>query len=154
MAYDRTDWHSGGDYPEDLPPENGGTHIGVFLAWIIKSNLEGDFHKESTEALEQVRNETMTGRDFFSMHCDEKLWEDDLNEEANAFAKFYYEDGTYFEDYESVLLNNLPTLYHIENTWENFHKLEPKIAERFDEWRVNHPFTPVAKESGDHSNDD
>ena len=26
MSYDRIDWHSGGEYPDDLPPENGGIH--------------------------------------------------------------------------------------------------------------------------------
>ena len=42
MAYDKTDWHYGGDYPENLPSKNGGTHIGMFLAWAINNNLEGE----------------------------------------------------------------------------------------------------------------
>jgi hypothetical protein len=29
MSYDRADWHYGGNYPKGLPPENGGTHIGM-----------------------------------------------------------------------------------------------------------------------------
>jgi hypothetical protein len=36
---DRADWHYGGDYPPDLPSENGGTHIGIYLAWIIHRRL-------------------------------------------------------------------------------------------------------------------
>ena len=44
MSYDRADWHYGGDYPKDMPPENGGTHIGIFLAWAIIHHLEGDLH--------------------------------------------------------------------------------------------------------------
>ena len=52
MAYDRADWHYGGDFPEGLPDENGGTHIGMFLAWVILNGHEGDMHKEeSQEAL-------------------------------------------------------------------------------------------------------
>ena len=38
MAIDRMDWHYGGDYPEGLPTENGGTHIGFYLTWIIQNN--------------------------------------------------------------------------------------------------------------------
>ena len=64
MAYDRIDWHYGGeDYPEDLAYDNGGTHIGLFLAWAINRGLEGELHQvESQEALKAVRNRTMTGR--------------------------------------------------------------------------------------------
>jgi hypothetical protein len=38
---DRADWHYGGGdlYPKELPPENGGTHIGMYLAWIIQRGL-------------------------------------------------------------------------------------------------------------------
>ena len=54
--YDLTDWHYGGDYPPDLPPENGGTHIGFFLAWAIHRGLQGEIHdEESAPALEVVR---------------------------------------------------------------------------------------------------
>lgn len=31
---DRADWHYDGQYPKGLPPENGGTHIGMFLVWV------------------------------------------------------------------------------------------------------------------------
>jgi hypothetical protein len=38
---DRADWHYGGGdlYPKELPPENGGTHIGMYLAWIVQHGL-------------------------------------------------------------------------------------------------------------------
>jgi hypothetical protein len=38
-SIDRADWHYGGDYPPDLPSENGGTHIDIYLAWIIHRRL-------------------------------------------------------------------------------------------------------------------
>jgi len=138
MAYDRSDWHYGGDYPNDLPPENGGTHIGFFLAWAIINNLVGEFHKEeSKESILAVRNRKMTGRDFLEKECDEKFWEEDLNEEGNLFAKVYYEGNIYFSDYESTLAGGLPTLYHVENTWENYDKIAPIISRRYMEWKKN-----------------
>jgi hypothetical protein len=45
MAYDRADAHYGGNFPSDLPPEAGATHIGMFLAWVILNGLEGEFHR-------------------------------------------------------------------------------------------------------------
>ena len=48
MTYDKADWHYGGDFPSDLKPEDGATHIGMFLAWIIENDLISEFHlKES-----------------------------------------------------------------------------------------------------------
>jgi hypothetical protein len=141
MAYDRADWHYGGDYPKDLPPENGGTHIGMFLAWAIMNGLEGAFHgKESSVSLAAVRARQMTGRQFLFQECDEKFWEEDLNDEGNAFAKDYYDSSNapgfrYDEDYDRIFGAGLPTLYHLEDTWHHYDKIAPVISQRFEEWR-------------------
>jgi len=107
MAYDRADWHYGGNFPSDLPPEAGGTHIGMFLAWTITRGLEGEFHRaESPAVLEALRSRQITGREFLTDECDEKFREEDLSEEGNAFAKVYYEKegrGGYLADYEEIL---------------------------------------------------
>jgi hypothetical protein len=139
MAYDRADWHYGGEeYPKDLPAENGGTHIGLFLAWAINQGLAGGLHQlESQEALKAVRDRTMTGREFLANLCDEKFWDTDLNEEGNAFATYYYASNRYFVDYEATLAENLPTLYHVVDNWENYDKLAPVLDRRYSEWR--HP---------------
>ncbi len=136
MAYDRADWHSEGDFPDDVPEENGGTHIGMFLAWAILRGLEGDFHREqSADSLAAVRARTMTGRQFLFQDCDSKFWAEDLNAEGNAFAAAYYEPNTYFEDYDEILGADLPTMYHVEDTWSAFDKLAPRLDQRFAEWK-------------------
>ena len=83
MAYDRADWHYGGEYPEDLPEENGGTHIGMFLAWAFMTDLEGELHRGDAKAsIAEVRARRVTGREFLFEECDGKFWDVDLNEEA------------------------------------------------------------------------
>lgn len=139
MAYDRADWHYGGNYPADLPPENGGTHIGTFLAWAIHRGLEGTLHRESSQAaLAAVRRREMTGCQFLFDQCDEKFTDEDLNEEGNAFAKAYFgpaASGAYVTDYEATLLNGLPSLYHVEDSWRNFDRIAPVIDRRYAEWK-------------------
>jgi len=140
MAYDRADWHYGGDFPAGLPPECGGTHIGMFLAWAIQRGLEGELHREeSQESLQAVRDRRMTGREFLSKECDEKFWHEDLNEEGNAFARWYYEgqgeESPYVTDYERVLGDDVETIYHVANSWENYDKLAAVIDQRLAEWR-------------------
>jgi hypothetical protein len=135
MSYDRVDWHYGNDYPDNLPPENGGTHIGMFLAWAINNGLVGLLHLQNSGiSLEKVRKKQMTGREFLLEECDEKFWDEDLNEEGNAFAKSYYEPYVYFSDYEKTF-DKYPTLYHVEDTWENYEKIAQVITSRYRKWK-------------------
>ena len=135
MTYDRSDWHSGGDFPEGLEPEAGGTHIGMFLAWAILRHLEGEFHKaESTESLAEVRARRMTGRTFLFKECDGKFWDEDLNDEGNAFAAAYYQKQ-YFEDYDTVVGGAVPSLYAVADTWENLEVVMKTLDARFAQWR-------------------
>jgi hypothetical protein len=140
MSYDRADWHYGGNFPPDLPPEAGGTHIGMFLAWAINNHLEGEIHHEDEDglaALEAVRSRQMTGREFLFRQCDEKFWDQDLNEEGNEFALEYYtpDKALYISDYESTLGVGLLSLYHVADTWENYDKIAPVISRRFMKWK-------------------
>ena len=154
MAYDRPDWHYGGDYPKELPSENGGTHIGIFLAWVIIRHLEGDLHHDNErdeQALQAVRDRTMTGRDFLFRQCDEKFWEDDLNEEGNRFAKWYYESNKegrpcYIDDYAQVF-DDMPnnSLYYLEDSWANYELMAKVIDRRFDEWKRGVVPLPLGK---------
>src|SRR5713101_5972437 len=102
MSYDQAAWHYDGKYPKDLPQENSGTHIGMFLAWAIMNHMEGDEHQEDCpSSLAAVRERQMTGRQFLFRECDGKLGDVDLNEEGTAFAKDYYgdPDRLYLKDY-------------------------------------------------------
>jgi hypothetical protein len=135
MAYDRADWHYLGDYPEELPPENGATHIGMFLGWAIKRGLVGGFHREhSAEAVGAVSAGMQSGREFLLEQCDEKFTAEDLNEEGNRFAESHYE-SRYIEDYEACVGRGLASLYHVEDSPENRAKIEALLDLRFAEWR-------------------
>lgn len=142
MIYDRADWHYGGDYPMDLPPSNGGTHIGMFLAWAILHGLGGHFHElNSEESLEALRSRKITGRQFLFRECDEKLSDEDLSDEGNAFAKFYYNVSKghvclYFRDYESSLAHDVPSLYHVADTWDNYEILSKTVSRKFKCWQM------------------
>jgi hypothetical protein len=136
LAYDSADWHYGGDFPKDLLPENGSTHIGMFLAWAIIRKLVGDLHvNDSQVALVKVKNRQVTGRDFFISQCDGKFWKGDLSDEGNAFAANYYVSNIYIDDYLEVMDPNLESLYHVADSWENFDRIAPVIDKRFDTWK-------------------
>jgi hypothetical protein len=140
MKYDDASWHYGGDFPEDLPPEAGATHIGMFLAWALVRGFAGSLHTEEfPDELESLKGRRITPARFLIQACDEKLTNEEFNEEGNAFARHYYGEGgrmgEYIEDYQEVLCSKTPTLYHVADTWENFDRLSPRIEQRYQEWK-------------------
>lgn len=139
MTYDRIDWHTGSNFPKELSFKNGGTHIGMFLTWIIDNNLIGQLHIEnSKESIEKVKNRKMTGAEFLIKECDSKFWAEDLNEEGNRFAKFYYASendyGQYIDDYAEVF-DKYETLFHVDDNWDNYKKIEPVITKMYKNWK-------------------
>ena len=141
MTIDRMDWHYGGEYPPNLPNENAGTHIGMYLAWIILNNLESaELHEGGEEELEKLRKREITGRDFLISNCDEKFWDVDLNSKGLEFTLDYYLDGEnygqYIVDYLEVFDDDTKEIfYELENTWENYDKIAPIISKRYLEWK-------------------
>ena len=137
MAYDRMDWHFGSEnFPSELNDDNAGTHIGMFIAWVIRRDLIGELHlKESVESISKVKSRQMTGTEFLKLECDEKFWEDDLNDKGKAFAQYYYGANMYYEDYGSILSDELSSVFHVIDSWDNYEKLALKLDEQFNKWQ-------------------
>lgn len=87
MKYDDAEYYFL-DFETELPNENGGRHMGLFLEWAVLRGLASDELMTRSEALR--RGET-TGLELLFDHCDGKLWDSDLNDEGNAFAMDAYE---------------------------------------------------------------
>lgn len=135
-SIDRIDWHQTDNFPENVPIENGGTHIGMYLNWIIDNNLIGEFHlTESTNAIEDVKTRKITGRDFLIEYCDGKFWDEDLSEIGLKFTEDYYSTDKYFGDYAEALDSNQESIYEYENSWENYEKIKVVIDKRYKDWK-------------------
>ncbi len=138
MKYDDASWHYGGDnFPKGLPPEAGATHTGMFLVWALLQGLGGDIHiHDFPENLPSLEQRKITPGVFFLTACDGKFWDEDLNAQGNAFTAEYFdfERGAYLGDYDAALGSNLPELYYVADTWQNFDKLRPTLDRRYEEW--------------------
>lgn len=133
---DRADWHYGGNYPQGLPPENAGTHIGIYLAWIIHRELGSkQLVKLGGETYQKVLRREATGRDLLFAELDEKFFPQLLNSEGGAFTRAYYETNDFLNDYDLVLGGDLESLYHVQDTWENYDKMAARLDERLAAWR-------------------
>ena len=133
---DRADWHYGGDYPKGLPPENAGTHIGIYLAWVIHRQLGSkQLVKLGAETYQKVLRREATGRDLLFAELDEKFFPQLLNSEGGAFTSAYYETNDFLNDYDLVLGGELESLYHVQDSWENYDKMAVRLDERLAAWR-------------------
>ncbi len=137
MKYDDASWHYGGDFPEELAPENGATHIGMFLAWCLLNDLASDIHSiDYLDELQKLKTRKETPGAWFIRNCDEKFTRDDLNTLGNEFAAYYYasDEAKFYKDYDNAVGGNLETLYHIEDSWKTYDKLASVVQKRFDVW--------------------
>jgi len=139
MKYDDASWHSGGDFPKDLPPDAASTHTGLYLAWAVLADLGSkELHDDFEEELAKL-SARLTPPCQVYRAMDGKLTDEDLSDEGNAFTKVYFdfEVGQYLKDYEEILCEDLPTTYHVADSWENYERLKSILDSRLAAWRAD-----------------
>jgi hypothetical protein len=137
IVYDKAEYHYGGDYPEDLTGEQAFVHTGMYLGWIIDHDLYSEeFASECPDLIKQFKAGQITGARVYEW-WDGCLSDDMLNEEGNAFSQFYFdfEQGQFLADYDELLAGDLPSLYHVEDSQENYDKLKARINQRYEAWK-------------------
>lgn len=141
MKYDDASWHYGADnFPENLPEEAGGTHIGMYVAWAMLSGLgSAEMEEDSPELLERLRVRDITPGAFFMAACDGKFIDDDLNETGQQFTEEYFEEepSEYLEDYGELFGDDVESLYEIADSWANYDRLKLVLDQRLAEWKEN-----------------
>ena len=156
MCFDRMDWYyeetlkryceaqkkDGGSLTEAEELEvvrRAGGHIAFFLTWIIRKGFEGELHKELPQALEQVREGTLPGVDFFLKYCDGKFWDEDLCPEIFPFVETYYGGGQYWKDYVGWVLDDLHDLpLEFVGSWEDYLQFEPLLDRAYQAYCGKH----------------
>jgi hypothetical protein len=136
VIYDDAAYHQGAPafLTKQLNPHNGGTHIGMYVAWIILHRLESFSLRQTAAApVEEVRSRQLTGRDFLFAHCAGRLTSDALNKDAKAFTDFYYEER-YLRDFSDVLVTVASGTYGVADSWANYDRLAAVMEERFREF--------------------
>lgn len=135
--YDDASWHAGGEFPEDLNEDAAATHIGMFLAWAALSGLASD---EVRDELQPLQDRTTTPGQYLLNMWDGKFDDSMLTPTGNAFAGKFFSDD-YVNDYIDLVVGDLPSVYHAEDSWANFDRLRPMLDRRFREWQ-NPPAKP------------
>ena len=109
---------------------------GMFLGWAIGAGLGNDEEFAATSGLvDRFLGREITGPQLFET-LSGTLDDETLDETGYAFAEAYFGWGSdqYFTDYGRILGTGSASVWHVEDTWENFDLLRPRLDERFRAW--------------------
>jgi hypothetical protein len=134
-TYDNAKSHFLGDFPASLPIEQAYVHIGIYLGWIIDTTLYSEYFED--EASNQIFR---FKRREISCTILSEIWDGDLgsqffNPVGNMFTYYYYAGGLYQMDYKDILAKDLPTIYHVEDSWQNYEKIKTRMDLRLTDWK-------------------
>jgi len=138
-VYDKGKYHYGGNFPAELDEFQGLIHTGMYIGWLIDKNLlSTELSEELKDPINEFKSRQTTGAEFFQQYLDETLLIEQLNEEGNRFSLEYFDfdTGGYLTDYENTLAKTLPSLYHVEDSWNNFNKISIVIDDRYVKWKL------------------
>ncbi len=134
-VYDRAKEHFLKDFPASLPIEQAYVHIGMFLGWMIDQNLCSEYFIEECETQIYRFSRKEISCTVLSEIWDGYLGSDLFTEEGNMFCFYYYGGGIYKKDYQGTLAKNLESIYHVQDTWNNYNEMSKIISLRYDDWK-------------------
>jgi hypothetical protein len=123
------------NYPSDIPIEQAYLHIGVFLGWVIDQELYSAKFKQECETQIFRFKKKDTSPVILGEIWDGFIFEEQLKPEAKAFTREYYYSGTYLKDFKETLAAELPSIYYVKDTWENYQTMRQRLDERYAEWK-------------------
>lgn len=139
-AYDKADWHEDGASAAGQPADWAFTHIGLYLAWLIRQDLHNpDIIRSDWVAA--VKAGQMTGSDL-SAAVDGALVSDVMNAEGRAFSDAYYQ--TYLDDYDATFVG-MPE-DGVPDDAASYARIAAVIDRRYRAWvEQGRPPRPVAE---------
>ncbi|MEO7433641.1 MAG: hypothetical protein ABIR62_16850 [Dokdonella sp.] len=133
MKYDDAEYYFL-NFETDLPNENGGRHIGLFLEWAILRDLAS---AELTEHASKLRSGETSGLELLFDQCDGKLLDDDLDDEGNGFAADYYEAHHLRDFVEAMNLRadaEIDAIFGADLTRQRRRRVLWQLDRRYSDW--------------------
>ena len=133
--YDNAKSHVLGNFPSSLPIEQAYVHIGMYLGWIIETELYSEyFEEEASNQIFRFKRREISCT-ILSEIWDGYLGHELFNRQGNMFTYYYYGGGLFRNDYETILGKSLPSFYHVNDSWENYEIIKTRIDTRLSDWK-------------------
>ena len=139
-VYDDVAWHQCDNLPMGIAAKAAGTHSAMLMVWLILRGLtRRDWAAIHRYEIIHLRAKKITPADFYFSVCEGQLAKRMFSSTANAFLQDYYEPviAQYFTDYNNVFSESVDDLFFVEDSWQNFRKVERVIDATFRAWCVD-----------------
>lgn len=136
-VFDKAAFHLESVRAHGLADHQAVVHAGMYFGWAVDRGLvAGWLVARTPQAFEAYRARQISGGRLLS-RWDGALLEDMFTSEGAAFAAVYldHQSGSFLDDYLRTLARDLPSEYHVEDSWENHDRLAAVIDERYAAWR-------------------
>jgi len=137
IVYDKAKYHFESIEENQLPEIQAYVHTGLYLGWLVDNNLlDSEFINDFGQDIPKFKNKEITGSQLLFL-WDGALIDDMLNEEGNKFSQYYFDfdHGQYITDYETHMTQNLQSIFHVEDTWENHETVKDFVNKRYSTWK-------------------
>jgi len=139
IIYDKAKYHFESIKINGLPEIHAYIHTGLFLGWLIENSLlDHEFLEGVSNDIQRFIKREISGPELFSM-WDGVLDDEMLNDDGNKFTHIYFDfkNGQYIYDYIKYLAEDLPSEFHVQDTWENYEKAKIFIDEGYERWKLS-----------------
>lgn len=125
------------DFPDDVHIDQAYLHIGIFLGWIIENGLYSKrFEDEFEVQIYKFKRHEDVSCVILGELWDGLVYESQFSTpEGREFVNHYYKSGMYMADFKETLAKDLPSVYYVKDTWENYRAMYKVIGERFSSWK-------------------
>ncbi|MDJ0941445.1 MAG: hypothetical protein QNJ00_16910 [Woeseiaceae bacterium] len=141
VVYDKAKYHLDSVAEDGLPEEQAAVHTAFFLGWLMDNDLMSEeFVADSAEQIAAYKRREMTALQLYA-RWDYCLVDDMLSNEGNRFAAHYFDfsTGSYLTDYLSILVQDLPSQFQVEYSWDNQEVISHRIDKRYQYWKKPPP---------------
>jgi hypothetical protein len=127
-TYDRADWHLQAARDRGQPDEHAFTHIGLYLAWLIRNDLV-DMAGIDDALVADVASGERTGSELREAVGDQ-LSSDAMTPEGADFTAWYY--PRYLDDFAAAFAE--APAYGVADDGDAYARIAPTIDRRYAEW--------------------
>lgn len=128
MTYDDAGWHHDSAIENGLAPAAGGTHIGMFMAWLALHGMA-----QPDYAPTELRARRITPGEYLRRHCVDQIDPFMLTDNGNAFASAAYR--AYLRRYRDVpAVARYDSTYETPDTWDTYDDVSALIDALHADW--------------------
>jgi len=110
---------------------------GLYFGWMLSRDLQSDMIVEYADyTLEDFNSKESTGPELFMTDWEGVLSGELMNEDVYRFSKTYFSSGDYEKDLQTTFELGTSSIYSIEDTWENFAKIQAVIDQKYRAWQA------------------